>query len=69
MEPLAGIEYYADDLKSRADFITLHANSLINRPSYETRAEVSLDRAEAALLRALQRVRKAKLTYKSLEAA
>ncbi len=69
MTELDQVEYYADDLKSRADWITRHVNSLINRPPYETRAEASLNKAEHALRRALDHVQNAKVTMRKLEAA
>jgi hypothetical protein len=63
------VEYYADDLKSRSDSIAHYSRLLVSRPPFETKAEAALDRAEGALLRALQLVRQAKMKLEQVKEA
>jgi hypothetical protein len=66
---LRWIEYYSDDLKSRSDSIAGYVAMIAHRLPYETRAEASLAKAEASLLRSLQIVRKARQDFEKKDAA
>jgi hypothetical protein len=59
------IAHYAENVTRSADHVAVWTQYLTRRYPFETRMEASLNSAEAALLRALQIIRKTRLTYES----
>jgi hypothetical protein len=61
------VSYHLIAIEAGADMVTSHVDQLPLRPDFLTKAEFSMQRAEAALALALNRVREAQATYRGKE--
>jgi hypothetical protein len=68
-EVINSIEWNANEIAPYANRVAEWSSHLTYRMPFETRMEVSLNNAEAALLRALQIIRKTRMSYESKEVA